>query len=281
MKTRRQRHRTHSPKSRRSPNRVQPDRAPQCDPTTDIPTKPPNDPPELCGNEPAAPPDTPRGARTNALRALEPALTARLLDALDDDQIAVADLSRFLSAFAAVHRALTARRELELEHGVTQPPTDTHPPATAPQATDVPMPDSPGAADSLNASPAFAAPSDSQPSSAHRAREVTYVRGRPAPKRRIGYSADAPYGRKPDGTPYTAREFAVALRDAVQSNWGLEIPDPSKPAHPATPTDSSAESAPPAPATAPTVSQPIPLGEQPNREPQAPPSLSSEDAQTH
>jgi hypothetical protein len=54
-----------------------------------------------------------------------------------------------------------------------------------------------------------------------RANSVAHKSSRPG----RGYSPDAPWGRKEDGTPYTEDEFRIHLRRAVHDIYGVKLKD--------------------------------------------------------
>lgn len=187
----------------------------------------------------------------DAINALADMLPARFRD----PHLRPDELARLMNAFAAIQRAraAVARTRPNDRRPANFTADPDHPRAVRERHPSVPSDDSGSSDASRRAQPArhasasaadcagahtasahdsAAGPSHPRSAASHRRRpapppdEITTWRGRPSPRRRAGYHPDAPYGRRPDGSPYTREDFERALYTALRINYGLDD-DPS------------------------------------------------------
>jgi hypothetical protein len=147
------------------------------------------------------------------------AFTDVLPKAIREAEANPVELSKIMTGYAAVQRVCIAREKLYRQ----PPPRSLHPSHPFyPSYTSYPPPPSP--TDDAQPAPDPALETNAKHNPDWRS-EVTYWRGRPAPKKLQGYHPDAPYGRKRDGTPYTRAEFLDVFRRVIRFNWGVECED--------------------------------------------------------
>lgn len=174
---------------------------------TPKPTDPPsqNEPHDANAGSPVAQAaDAPHSQSQSARAAIEQAF----LRCVHDPELKPADLARLVTAYANFMRASSAKGDRPRRASDAAPrPDDRHDPA-APNTTD-------------------------------RESEITFRNGKPTPRKLRGYHPDAPYGRRPDGAPYSADEFYDALRTALRINYGMNVDTLPKP-----PTDSCCPASP-------------------------------------